>query len=504
MVDVIGRAKIIVESQLDKTSFDADGNKIGSALKKGALVGVAALAGLATAGVKAGIAFGEAEAVSRKLNRTLDNMGQQSAGPAVEDLANKLMRLTAIDDEVIKGGETILATFSQVADSAGEVGGTFERATRLSLDMSDRFGSVDAAAKALGRALQDPEKGVAGLQRAGVKLTEAQKEQVASFLAVGDAAGAQNVVLDALEAKFKGTAEEGKTGAESIKTAFGELEEAFGHLLSELTGGDVTNLADGILALADAIDKFADSETVDGVAAMIDKLGELGDSDWAQKFEEDQNESLDGFIEWTERFQAEMDDSNAGFMQFVNGFRTGWSDLLTVTRRWGDDITDAAGKVWDDFLDDIRGVPGRISALGSKFKSAGGDIIREFVAGIGSGNFSASGIAEKIKAAINKALPDSITFFGGKGGIPAITVPIPQLATGARNFAGGLALVGEQGPELVALPRGSDVYTATETRNMGAGNVTIQQNFYGPTSGSEARQEIDWSLKYGTRFGAFA
>jgi hypothetical protein len=33
-----------------------------------------------------------------------------------------------------------------------------------------------------------------------------------------------------------------------------------------------------------------------------------------------------------------------------------------------------------------------------------------------------------------------------------------------RDFRGGLALVGEEGPELVHLPRGSDVLPAGETR----------------------------------------
>ena len=35
---------------------------------------------------------------------------------------------------------------------------------------------------------------------------------------------------------------------------------------------------------------------------------------------------------------------------------------------------------------------------------------------------------------------------------------IPQFATGVENFSGGLAIVGEKGPELVNLPRGSNVY----------------------------------------------
>jgi hypothetical protein len=43
---------------------------------------------------------------------------------------------------------------------------------------------------------------------------------------------------------------------------------------------------------------------------------------------------------------------------------------------------------------------------------------------------------------------------------------IPGFATGVQNFRGGLAVVGERGPELVNLPRGSDVIPADETSRM--------------------------------------
>jgi len=41
-----------------------------------------------------------------------------------------------------------------------------------------------------------------------------------------------------------------------------------------------------------------------------------------------------------------------------------------------------------------------------------------------------------------------------------------RIATGTKNFIGGLALVGERGPELVVLPKGSTVFTASETARM--------------------------------------
>lgn len=49
---------------------------------------------------------------------------------------------------------------------------------------------------------------------------------------------------------------------------------------------------------------------------------------------------------------------------------------------------------------------------------------------------------------------------------------IPGFATGVRNFQGGLAVVGEQGPELVSLPQGANVYTNGESKRMGS-NTTV-------------------------------
>lgn len=47
---------------------------------------------------------------------------------------------------------------------------------------------------------------------------------------------------------------------------------------------------------------------------------------------------------------------------------------------------------------------------------------------------------------------------------------IPLLASGVRDWAGGWAMVGERGPELVNLPRGADVFSSAESRAL-AGRV---------------------------------
>jgi len=52
---------------------------------------------------------------------------------------------------------------------------------------------------------------------------------------------------------------------------------------------------------------------------------------------------------------------------------------------------------------------------------------------------------------------------------------VPAFASGVRGFAGGLALVGERGPELVGLPRGSNVFGNDELRAMGSTTQNIFQ-----------------------------
>ena len=59
----------------------------------------------------------------------------------------------------------------------------------------------------------------------------------------------------------------------------------------------------------------------------------------------------------------------------------------------------------------------------------------------------------------------------------------PAFAKGTDFAPGGMALVGEQGPELVNLPRGSQVFTASETRDMmrgGRGGMSVTVNNYSP------------------------
>lgn len=77
---------------------------------------------------------------------------------------------------------------------------------------------------------------------------------------------------------------------------------------------------------------------------------------------------------------------------------------------------------------------------------------------------------------MNFKVPDWVPGIGGK------SITGPKLARGTDYFTGGNALVGERGPEMVTLPRGSKIHRADETKKMiNSGqtiNITIQAGAY--------------------------
>lgn len=103
-------------------------------------------------------------------------------------------------------------------------------------------------------------------------------------------------------------------------------------------------------------------------------------------------------------------------------------------------------------------------AIGELAIGLGEELVKGFVDGVGD-------LATKVGPAIEAQLrkldvqmgPVHLTAGGWKLDLPggsqiALTSGIPGFASGVTNFGGGWAMVGERGPELLNLPRGSSVY----------------------------------------------
>ena len=124
------------------------------------------------------------------------------------------------------------------------------------------------------------------------------------------------------------------------------------------------------------------------------------------------------------------------------------------------------------------------------------------------------GVVNGIIGMVQNGLNSFISMINGAAGIinkiPGVHIPgiphvgLPRLAFGAKNYAGGVTLVGERGPELVNLPKGADVYTATQTANAfrnsrgGGGGVTIQHmEVHNDVDAHNVIEQIGWRLARG-------
>ena len=127
--------------------------------------------------------------------------------------------------------QAVLLTFTNIR------GDRFEQATTAILDMSSALGtSLQSAAIQVGKALNDPLKGVSALAEAGIQFTDQQKAQIKAMVETGDVAGAQAIILKELETQFGGVAEAmAKTPAGQWAQAMNALGDALEHVGQVLT-----------------------------------------------------------------------------------------------------------------------------------------------------------------------------------------------------------------------------------------------------------------------------
>lgn len=198
-------------------------NKLGAAFK-----GLAVVAGI-TAFLKSVYQnTAEAEKVMAQLEVGVRSTGG-AAGLSAEQLAKmagELQRLTAVEDEAIMQGQSILITFTKIGKDV------FPRAIKASLDLSARLGSdLSSAALQVGKALNDPIRGVTALGRAGVQLSESQKNTIKSLVETGQTAKAQEIILKELETQVGNSAEAFR---DTLPGAIAALRNSWGDLLEEI------------------------------------------------------------------------------------------------------------------------------------------------------------------------------------------------------------------------------------------------------------------------------
>jgi hypothetical protein len=177
----------------------------------------------------------------------------------------------AVDDKVIKGVQAQLLTFKELSKTADETGGTFDRVTIAAFDMAAAgFGSAEGNATALGKALENPIKGVTALARNGTTFTDQQREQIKVLQESGDLLGAQALILGEVESQYGGVAEKTADASARFAILSDNIKEQVGDPLLNIFNDLIEDLEPVMKDLGDTL-----GDVIKEMAPVLSSLGQM-------------------------------------------------------------------------------------------------------------------------------------------------------------------------------------------------------------------------------------
>ena len=212
-----------------------------------------------------------------QLEARLKSMGDTSGRTAeqLQSSAKELMRMSTFDDDdILRKVTASLLTFGKIS------GSEFDRAQKAAVNLSTAFGTdLQSATLQIGKALNDPIKGITALSRAGVSFTADQKNTIKTLVETGKAAEAQRMILSELEKEFGGAAQAAKANDPFavMRDSINDLKETIGGNLLQILGQVTPYITQVTDAFNNASPAFQQTATVIGlVAAAFGTLAGLG------------------------------------------------------------------------------------------------------------------------------------------------------------------------------------------------------------------------------------
>lgn len=334
----------------------------------GAAMSVAITAPFIAAGAHLLKGSQDAAAASAQVEAALTSMGGAS-GKTLEGLkatAEGLRNLTGVDDdEILKKVTANLLTFGDVS------GGVFDRAQAAIVDISARLGTdLQSAAMMVGKALNDPVKGLSALRRTGIQFTAQQEDQIKAMVAAGNAAGAQAVMLGELERQFGGAA---KAAADAdiwtpMRVALMDLEGAFEPLIRSVVAPAITAIANltksfaslppatiGVMAAAAAV-AAALGPILIAAGMVVTAVGAIGTAF-----------ATGGFLAAVVPFLGPIALGVAGIAAAFWVFR---DDIIPVLKDFGAAIQEHVGPKLAPLFDALKGMVDQLGVAFSAFFSS--------------------------------------------------------------------------------------------------------------------------------------
>jgi len=259
-LDTVSFKKGMTEAERDLVTTQKRFEKVGSGMAslgaKMSLGITAPLAALASAGIREAQ---ETVAAMAQVNAALTSMGPVAGRTAaqLEKAANAFEGKSLFEaDEILKKVTANLLTFGNIS------GQVFDRAQQAAVDLATRMGTdLQAATILVGKALNDPVKGMTALGRAGIQFTAAQKETIKKLVETGQAAKAQAMILGELERQFGGAAAAAQNADpwNKAQDAFKQIAETVGTALLPILpviADTIKSVADAFTALSPETQKF--------------------------------------------------------------------------------------------------------------------------------------------------------------------------------------------------------------------------------------------------------
>ena len=206
-------------------------------------------------------------------------------------MGEALRKNSAFDGGDITKAQTALLAFT------GITGEQFPKALQAAADMAARTGmTIQQASETIGRALDVPSQGMAALSRQGFRFSDEQKKVVEQLEKTGEAAKAQNIILEALTDTYGGAAKAARD------TFGGALSALMAQINDTMKGGDGSfdAAAKSVNELTKALN---DPNVKAGIASIVSGLASI-------------TNGLVSFVAKTASVAAQVPD----FIKFLLGF----------------------------------------------------------------------------------------------------------------------------------------------------------------------------------------
>lgn len=228
-----------------------------------------------TAGIGAVVNFGKksvqaADDANKKfsvLKNTIEATGA-STWTSVQELdkmAKDYAKTTNYSVSEVEKMQSVLLGFRNITDE------TFREASDAIMDMATVMGmDLTSAVQTVGKALDDPIKGLDSLRRQGFAFTDEQKLELEVLVKTGKQLEAQKIILEELSTTYGGAAKAGQSAFAQMQHSMDALMESVGNRIIPIIRAVTGEMSGGV----EKITEFFNSSTFDRIIDILANIAE--------------------------------------------------------------------------------------------------------------------------------------------------------------------------------------------------------------------------------------